>query len=100
MPPTELLANGARQGVNDFENLGYGGPCPPRAGKLHSWVFKVYALDIEVDLEPGATKADLLSTMSGHILAKGDLAREYRQTGSMGYGTVDGTTDPSETDSD
>ena len=46
VPATEVLPNGARQGVNDFENLGYGGPCPPgAAGKVHGWVFKVYALD-------------------------------------------------------
>jgi Raf kinase inhibitor-like YbhB/YbcL family protein len=78
VPRTEMLANGARQGINDFGNLGYGGPCPPGAGKIHAWVFKVYALDIEVDLAPGATKAELMNATSGHILAKGDLTRQYR----------------------
>src|SRR5947207_2977079 len=25
----QRLSNGARQGLNDFKHLGYGGPCPP-----------------------------------------------------------------------
>jgi phosphatidylethanolamine-binding protein (PEBP) family uncharacterized protein len=31
-----VLGNGAKQGKNDFGNLGYGGPAPPK-GKLHNY---------------------------------------------------------------
>ena len=34
VPTLETLPNGAKQGVNDFKRVGYGGPRPP-PGKLH-----------------------------------------------------------------
>jgi len=36
---TETLANGAKQGVNDFRRVGYSGPCPP-PGAAHRYYFK------------------------------------------------------------
>jgi len=37
-----------KQGMTDFGEVGYGGPAPP--DKRHTYVFKLYALDIELDL--------------------------------------------------
>src|SRR5205085_2509689 len=51
------LQSGARQGSNDFGKVGYGGPCPPSGS--HRYVFKVYALDSMLNLDPGATKAQV-----------------------------------------
>ena len=79
IPPIGILANGTKQGINDFGNLGYGGPCPAPAGKIHTWVFKLYAIDIEVTLDPGATKTELMNLISNHILAEGALERQYRK---------------------
>jgi Raf kinase inhibitor-like YbhB/YbcL family protein len=76
VPTTETLGNGAKQGKNDFGNVGYGGPAPPK-GKPHRYSFKLYALDADVDLTPGATKAQLTNAMKGHILAEGQLAGNY-----------------------
>jgi phosphatidylethanolamine-binding protein (PEBP) family uncharacterized protein len=42
VPTTETLGNGAKQGKNDFGNIGYGGPAPPK-GKPHRYFFKLYA---------------------------------------------------------
>jgi len=75
VPPTERLPNGARQGKNDFRKIGYGGPCPPRG--THRYFFKVYALDVLLDLPSGATKAQLEKAMEGHILARGQLMGKY-----------------------
>ncbi len=69
------LAGGAKHGINDFQRLGYGGPCPP--GGTHRYFFKLYALDIELDLDSGATKARLEEAMQGHILAEGQLMGKY-----------------------
>lgn len=63
-------------GRNDFRRNGYGGPCPPK-GSTHRYYFKLYALDILVELKPGATKGDLEKAMSGHILAQGQLMGKY-----------------------
>ena len=53
VPTTETLANGAKQGKNDFGNIGYGGPAPPK-GKAHRYFFKLYALDAALNLPSGA----------------------------------------------
>jgi Raf kinase inhibitor-like YbhB/YbcL family protein len=75
--PEKKLENGAKQGMNDFRKIGYGGPCPP--GGTHRYVFKLYALDSELNLEAGATKAELLKAMEGHILAEGQLIGRYER---------------------
>jgi len=72
IPVTPQLANGAQQGENDFGTIGYRGPCPP-SGASHHYNFAVYALDITLELTAGATKAQLLNAMQGHILAQGEL---------------------------
>lgn len=59
----------ARQGVNDFRKVGYGGPCPPR-GPAHRYFFKLYALGEDLGLPPGATKDLLVKAMQGKILAE------------------------------
>ena len=79
MATTETLAGGGKQGTTDFKRLGYGGPCPPQGHGVHHYFFKVYALDSESTLEAGATKADLLAEMDGHILGQGQLVGTYER---------------------
>lgn len=78
VPPEPELSNGARQGVNDFGNVGYGGPAPP-PGPPHRYYFKVYAVDSPLGLPALATKADLLDAIQGHILGQGELIGLYRR---------------------
>ena len=78
VPTTETLGNGAKQGTNDFGNIGYGGPAPPK-GKPHRYFFKLYALDAALDLPTGATKAEVENAMKGHILAEGQLMGTYKR---------------------
>jgi Raf kinase inhibitor-like YbhB/YbcL family protein len=78
VPASETLASGARQGVTDFGRVGYGGPCPP-PGPAHRYFFRLYALDAETRLPPGATKAQLLREMEGHVLADGQLMGRYQR---------------------
>ncbi len=77
-PATETLPGGVRQGRNDFGNLGYGGPAPPR-GKPHRYLFKLHALDGPLDLPASATKNQLLAAMKGHVLAEGQLMGKYQR---------------------
>ncbi len=69
-------AGGGIEGINDFKEFGYGGPCPPR-GSTHRYFIKLYALDAVLELKAGATKAQLESAMHGHILAQGQLMGKY-----------------------
>jgi Raf kinase inhibitor-like YbhB/YbcL family protein len=65
-------------GVNSWSRLGYGGPCPP-PGTTHRYFFKLYALDMGLNLEPGATKEEIEKAMAGHILAWGQLMGTYER---------------------
>jgi hypothetical protein len=75
VPARDEIAGGGLQGKNDFRKIGYGGPCPP--GGTHRYVFTVYALDSDVTLAAGATKAQLLAAVRGHMLAEGKLTGKY-----------------------
>jgi hypothetical protein len=68
--------HGAMQGKNDFGRLGYGGPCPP-PGPAHRYFFKLYALDVAIQLQPGATKQQLLQAIEGHILGQAVVVGLY-----------------------
>ena len=70
------LADGSRQGRNDFGRLGYNGPCPPR-GPAHRYFFKLYALDSKLDLKPGSTKSDVERAMKNHVLAQTELMGSF-----------------------
>ncbi len=76
LPATENLKAGGFQGKNDFGKIGYGGPCPPSGS--HRYVFKVYAVDAELTLKAGATKAEVEKAMEGHVTAQGQLIWTYR----------------------
>lgn len=64
------------EGLNDFGESHYGGPCPNRGE--HHYIFKLYSLDNSLNLEKGATKKDLLNTMNGHILEQAKLIGKYK----------------------
>jgi Raf kinase inhibitor-like YbhB/YbcL family protein len=78
VPKEREFRNGARQGRNDFGRIGYGGPCPPR-GPAHRYVFKLYALDRNLNLKAGATKAEVEAAMKGRVLARAELIGRYRR---------------------
>lgn len=73
----KVLEGGGTQGINDFGNLGYDGPCPPYG--THRYFFKMYALDCILGLDSGANKAQLQASMSGHILAAAELVGRYNK---------------------
>ena len=75
IPHDPTLPNGAIQGVNSSRQIGYDAPCPPSG--THRYFFKIYALDTELTLKPGATKRGLLKAIEGHILSQGQLMGRY-----------------------
>ena len=65
----------AAEGITDFGEVGYGGPAPP--DKRHTYIFKLYALDINLDLSNESTKADVEKAMEGHIIEQTQLTGTY-----------------------
>lgn len=80
IPPKKILQNCAKQGVNDFDRIGYGGPCPPSG--THRYFFKIYALNTTLDdVAPGVTKAELFEAIAEEqILAVGTLIGKYQRS--------------------
>jgi len=71
------LPEGIREGTNDWNRPGYGGPCPP-IGR-HRYVHKLYALDVVLGDRGALRKADLEKAMEGHVLAKAELVGTYQK---------------------
>ena len=69
------LNMGIMEGMTDFGEVGYGGPAPP--DKRHTYVFKLYALDTELDLPDKSTKADVEKAMEDHIIEQTQLTGTY-----------------------
>ena len=76
IPAKDHWLDGALQGLTDFKRVGYGGPCPP-PGKPHRYYFKLYALDVVLNVKPRATKSQVLEACKGHILAEAQLMGRF-----------------------
>ncbi len=63
------------EGKNDFGEIGYGGPAPPDG--RHTYIFKAYELDIDLDLKEGFSKQELEDAMKDHILAEAKLTGTF-----------------------
>ena len=61
----------AVQGTNDFGTIGYRGPCP-EPGKGEAYLFRVYALDLDLALAPGATWEEMIRKMQGSLNQSGE----------------------------
>lgn len=85
LPPTSTglptavtsLPAGTRVGLNDSQEAGYGGPCPP-IGR-HRYFHKLYALDVVLPDLGQPTKKELETAMSGHVLAQAELMGTYQK---------------------
>jgi Raf kinase inhibitor-like YbhB/YbcL family protein len=74
--PQEIA--GAIQGISGFRRPIYRGPAPP-PGKPHHYHFVVYALDADLGLKAGLTRADLLAAIRGHVIGQGELVAIYER---------------------
>ena len=76
------LPPGSRQITNDYLGLinspGWGGPCPPKGAKPHSYNFTVYALKIEkLNLPANATSSQAGFVVNLNALDKAKLTITY-----------------------
>ncbi len=61
----------AVQGMTDYGTIGYTGPCPPH-GQMIRYQFRVYGLDIMLEIDPGSDKRQLINAMKGHVIQFGE----------------------------
>jgi Raf kinase inhibitor-like YbhB/YbcL family protein len=67
----------ARALENSFGERGYGGPCPPEGDAPHRYVFRVYALDAPLRLDPGTSPGDARTAIARHAIAGGRLTGRF-----------------------
>ena len=77
-PDVEFGVSKGVEGLNDFGTLGYNGPAPP--DKRHTYIFKMYALDTDLDLKESYQKPELEDAMKGHIIAEAKLTGTYEMS--------------------
>ncbi len=82
--PRDVLALDAGQpiggidGINDSQQPGYHGPCPPKGDDPHGYRFTLYALDVpSLGLDQWASRSEVESAMQGHELARAQLRGRY-----------------------
>jgi len=83
-PTTTEIVEGGSAGIAGHNGRGepaYTGPCPPREyePREHRYFFRLYALDIELELTEGASKEDVLKAMEGHVLEEAELMGRYQR---------------------
>ena len=64
-------------GTNSMGNAGYNGPAPPPGHGTHHYYFWVYALDDDLDLEPGLDRRALIDRIEDHVIEQARLVGTY-----------------------
>jgi Raf kinase inhibitor-like YbhB/YbcL family protein len=77
LPRAQTLADGVRQGRNDFGEIGYGGPQPPSGA--HRYYFHLYALDSDLPVPPGATREQVERALREHTLEECQIMGRYQR---------------------
>ena len=68
-----------RVGKNSKRNSEWQLPAPPEDDAPHQYVFQIFALDLPLTLMPGASSAELVKSMEGHVVAAAVLTGTYKR---------------------
>ncbi|HML17093.1 MAG TPA: YbhB/YbcL family Raf kinase inhibitor-like protein [Bryobacteraceae bacterium] len=79
VPINSQPSDGSVQIKNGGGVIGYRGPGAGAAGPYHHYTFELIALDTKLDLNPDATRADVMKAIDGHILGKGVLVGRFHR---------------------
>jgi len=67
------------QCVNDYGEVGYGGPCPP-PGKPHRYIITIYALDVaKLNVSKEINPQKLYSIILSHTIQKDSIKSLYKR---------------------
>ena len=70
------LKDSTKNSLNDFGNVGYGGPCPP-VGETHEYVFFIYALSEQLKFDEPPSPTEISSAIRGKVLGTGSFSGMY-----------------------
>lgn len=64
-----------KQGINDFGNIRYDGPCP--GSGTHRYYFRVYALDTLLNFAEGMQREEIEDAIENHIIDVAEVCGLY-----------------------
>jgi Raf kinase inhibitor-like YbhB/YbcL family protein len=79
IPPTVTavqegtIPDGATEGLANNHSFGYEGPCPRYFKGTHHYWFRLFALDMVLDLPENSEREDVEEKMKDHIIEKAEL---------------------------
>ncbi len=77
VPDLAALPNGARQCLNDFNQFGYVGPCPPKG--MHKYIFKLFVLSEEFWPDPRVSPRSFLNEIKNYLIDEYELIGTYEK---------------------
>jgi Raf kinase inhibitor-like YbhB/YbcL family protein len=76
-----ILPAGAVEVENDFDEVHYGGPCPPKGDRPHRYVFTLYALRTDkLNIGPDSDRTSVETSINNNCLAKTSFTVRYKRS--------------------
>lgn len=77
---SKTLPAGAKEFINSFNEMGYGGPAPPRGSGRHPYVATLYALNTEsLKLGVSTSLRQFLNSIEGKVIAEASMTGLYER---------------------
>jgi Raf kinase inhibitor-like YbhB/YbcL family protein len=77
---TNSLPPGAKELMNTFNALGYGGPAPPKGSGVHPYVATLYALNVEsLPLGVDTTLRQFAKAIDGRVIAEASVTGTFER---------------------
>lgn len=74
------LPAGAKELLNSYNELGYGGPAPPRGSGQHPYVSTVYALNVDsLKLGVSVSLNQFMKATEGKVIAEASMTGNYER---------------------
>jgi Raf kinase inhibitor-like YbhB/YbcL family protein len=66
-------------GVSSRGAPGYTGPAPPPGHGLHHYYFWIYALDADLELDPGLNRRELIARIEDHVIEQARVVGTFER---------------------
>ena len=74
------LPKGCKELKNTYNEMGYGGPEPPRGSGIHPYVATLYALNVaSLDLKPDTTLGEFIRAINDRLVAEASMTGTFEQ---------------------
>ncbi len=77
---SEKLPAGSRELKNSYNEMGYGGPAPPKGSGSHPYIATLYALNVpSLELKPDTSLVHFQKALEGKVVAEATITGYYER---------------------